>query len=111
MVSYAAMSRRALPLLLLLAAVPACGRTVSEGDCTQIRDNMRAAWSSEAKKAVPEAGAEKATAVVRSEGDRLAGEWMSECKKELMGRRADPKEMDCLLQAKTLGDINKCAGP
>jgi hypothetical protein len=98
-------------LPLLLVAVPACGRTVSEADCTQIRDNMRAAWATEATKAVPASGAEKATAVVRSEGDRLVGEWMAECKKELMGRRADPKEMDCLLAAKTLGDINKCAGP
>jgi hypothetical protein len=104
------MLRRAV-LPFLLIAVPGCGRTVSAEDCTQIRDNMRAAWAAEATKAVPANGAEKATAVLRTEGDRLVEEWMAECKKELMGRRADPKEMDCLLSAKTLGDINKCAGP
>ena len=95
---------------ILLVTVAGCGRTVTEADCTQIKDNMRAAWTAEAKKAAPE-GADKASAVVRSEGERLVGDWMAECKKELMGRRVEPKEMDCLLQAKSIGEINKCSEP
>jgi len=99
-------------------AVAGCGRTVTEADCTQIKDNMRAAWSAEARKATPadpaNAGgtpgvAERSAAVIRSEGDKLVTDWMSECRKELMGRRVEPKEMECLLQAKTIGDINKCS--
>ena len=95
----------------LLVAVAGCGRTVTEADCTHIKDNMRDAWAAESKKAAPAegAGAEKAAAVIRTEGEKLVTDWMAECKKELMGRRVEPKEMDCLLQAKTLGAINKCS--
>jgi hypothetical protein len=104
------MKRWALLGLLLVAS---CGRTVTEEDCTHIKDNMRAAWDAECKKATPAdgAGAEKAAAVVKAEGERLASDWMAECKKELMGRRVEPKEMDCLLQAKSLGAIGKCSEP
>jgi hypothetical protein len=103
----------ALLCLAVLPALAGCGRTVSEDDCTHIRDNMRAAWTAEAKKAAPTDGAiaDKAAAVVRSEGDKLVSDWMAECKKELMGRRVDPKEMDCLFKAKTVADINKCSEP
>lgn len=103
------------PCLWVLAALGAvvtgCGRTVTEADCTQIKDNMRGAWLAEARKATPSdtAGAERAQAVIRSEGDKLVNDWVGECKKELMGRRVEPKEMECLLQAKTVDDINKCS--
>jgi hypothetical protein len=98
--------------LLSLVLLAGCGRTVSEADCTQIKENMRAAWSAEAKKAAPpEGAADKAAAVVRAEGDKLTADWMAECKKELMGRRVEPKEMDCLLRAKTIADINRCSEP
>src|SRR5271166_545197 len=96
---------------VVMVALAGCGRTVTEDDCTRVKDNMREAWSAEAKKATPAdpAGAEKASAVVRAEGERLVTDWMTECKNELMGRRVEPKEMDCLLQAKTLAAINKCS--
>lgn len=95
----------------LLVAVTGCGRTVSEADCTHIKDNMREAWAVESKKAAPAdgAGAEKAAAVVKAEGEKLTTDWMAECKNELMGRRVESKEMDCLLQAKTLRAITKCS--
>ncbi len=116
--NYAAMQGWAKVRFFVVAVVlvtlgAGCGRTVTEEDCTQIKDNMRAAWSTEAKRATPtdSAAAEKAAAVVRTEGERLVGEWMGECKKELMGRRVEPKEMDCLLQAKTIADIDKCGEP
>ena len=97
----------------VIAAVAGCGRTVTEADCTHIRDNMREAWSAEAKKTAPPdgAGAEKAAAVVKAEGEKLSNDWMAECKKELMGRRVEPKEMECLRDAKSLDAINKCSQP
>jgi hypothetical protein len=107
----------AVALALSAVAAAGCGRGVTEDDCVKIRDNMRDAWAAEAKKAAPATTAgpdaaarnEKAAAVIRSEGERLATDWMVECRKDLIGRRAEPKEMDCLLQAKTLGAINKCS--
>lgn len=107
------MKGRALGLLLLVAlSVTACGRTVSEDDCVRIKENMRDAWAAESKKAAGDgAGTEKASAVIKSEGEKLVTEWMAECKKELMGRRVDPKEMACLLKARTIPEINKCSEP
>jgi hypothetical protein len=107
----------AASLALVAAAAAGCGRTVNEDDCVKIRDNMRDAWAAEAKKAAPAdtagpdaaARTEKASAVVKSEGERLATDWMTECRKDLIGRRAEPKEMDCLLRAKTLSQITKCS--
>ncbi len=107
---------RALLLGLLLSG---CGRTVTEDDCVKIKDNMRAAWDAESNKAVAEAkkgagdgaGPEKAAAVIKAEGEKLTADWMAECKKELMGRRVEPREMDCLLKARTIAEINKCSAP
>jgi hypothetical protein len=101
------------PALILLGfLLSGCGRVVTEDDCLKIKDNMRAAWAAESKKAADGAPAsEKAAAVVKAEGEKLTGDWMAECKKELMGRRADPKEMDCLLKAHTIPEINKCSEP
>lgn len=98
-----------VPLFVTLLSLSACGRTVTEADCVKIKDNMREAWTAESKKASTDGpGAEKAAAVIRAEGERLVTDWMSECKRELMGRRVEPKEMDCLLKAKTIAQINKC---
>ena len=99
--------------LLGVLAVASCGRTVTEDDCTRIKDNMREAWAEECKKNAPTegAGTEKAAAVMKAEEERLANDWMGECRKELMGRRVEPKEMDCMLQAKTLVSIGKCGEP
>ena len=47
--------------------------------------------------------------MVKGEGDRLANDWMTECRKDLIGKRAEPKEMDCLLRAKTIAQITKCS--
>jgi hypothetical protein len=114
------MDARRLPVTVtLLVAAAGCGRTVTEDDCVKIKDNMRDAWAAEAKKAAPAdtAGAdkasaavnEKASAVVKSEGERLSTDWMTECRKDLIGRRAESKEMDCLLRAKTIAAITKCS--
>jgi hypothetical protein len=97
----------AMPLLI----VAGCGRTMTDDDCRRVADHMRDVWSSEAKKAAPSdtEGAAKAEAIIRSEGESLVQDWAAECKKELQGRRVDPKEMDCLLKTKTVEEINQCA--
>lgn len=108
--SRAATAAFALPFGLGLL-VAGCGKTMTEDDCNKVAANMRDVWSAEAKKAAPAEGpaAEKASVVIKSEGEKIVGDWLLECKKELMGRRVDPKEMDCLLGAKSIAEINKCA--
>jgi hypothetical protein len=99
-------------LLLSVVVLAGCGRTVSADDCLKIRQNMHDAWVTESKKAASDGpGADKANAAVKAEGEKLVDDWMVECKKELMGRRVDTKEMDCLLRAKTIAQINKCSEP
>lgn len=99
-------------VFLLALVLSGCGRTVTEDDCVKIKENMRDAWAAESKRATESGPApEKAKAVVLAEGEKLVTDWMGECKKELMGRRVDPKEMECLLKARTLAEINKCSTP
>lgn len=98
-------------LPLFAALILGCGRTMTEEDCHKVGENMLAAWELEAKKAQPPEGttADKAFGVLKSEQQKLASEWAAECKKELVGRRVDKQEMDCLLASKTLDQISKCA--
>src|SRR5436309_2323576 len=98
----------ALASVLLLAG---CGRTVSEADCKKIGDNMEEVWNAEAKKLAPADGAtlDKAASVIKAEGDRVQNDWAGQCKKELLGRRVDPKEVDCLVNAKSIDAISRCA--
>ncbi len=49
--------------------------------------------------------------MIAAEADKLVADWANECKKDLLGRKADPKEMDCLLKAKTIDDVSKCSSP
>jgi hypothetical protein len=103
---------RALLLGLFAVAAVGCGKTVTEEDCRKVGENMRTVWMAEAKKAAPEdpAGAEKAQAVIQAEAQKLVSDWSAECKKELAGRRVDSKELGCLYAAKTIADVNRCAG-
>ena len=107
--------RIALPHLLAVVgvatALTGCGRTMTDDDCRRVADNMLQVWQSEAKKSAPEngPGVEKAAAVIKTEGEKLVGDWSAECKKELVDRRVDPRELDCLLSAKSIEQINKCA--
>ena len=100
--------------LVLLAALSAgCGKTVTDDDCRKVGENMLQIWQSESAKAASTDGAdsEKARNVIKSEGNKLVADWSTECKKELVGRRADGKEITCLLLAKSIEQINKCAEP
>jgi hypothetical protein len=105
------MPRLVLGLLAALAAVSGCGRTMTEDDCQKVAANMRRVWDAESTKAAPADGvpAERAAAVIKAEGERLVNDWTIECKKELMGRRIDGKELDCLGEAQSIEQINKCA--
>jgi hypothetical protein len=105
------MMRRALVVFAILSA--GCGKTVTDEDCRKIGEHMITVWQSESAKAASPDGADsdRAKNVIKGEGDKLVGEWSSECKKELMGRRVDTKEIDCLLGAKSFEQVNKCAEP
>lgn len=87
-----------------------CGKTMTEQDCQKLADHMREVWNAEAARAAPEDGpvAEKASAVIQSEGERTVGEFLSECKQQLEGRRVDASEVDCILDAKTMAGIKEC---
>lgn len=102
-----------IALLLLAASAAGCGKTVTDDDCRKVGENMLQVWQIESAKAASSDGAdsEKARNVIKSEGDKLVADWSTECKKELMGRRVDPREIDCLLQAKSIEQVNKCAEP
>ena len=101
--------RRALVVLAIVST--GCGKTVTDEDCRKIGEQMVAVWQSESAKAAASDGSDsdRAKNVIKGEGDKLAGEWSSECKKELVGRGVDSKEIDCLLGAKSFEQVNKCA--
>jgi hypothetical protein len=108
--------RRALRSALLaicgLCAVAGagCGRKLSDGDCRRVADHLGEVWAAEAKKEEAEGpGKEKAAEVIRQEGERLAREWVDDCKKDMVGKRVEEKELGCLLAAATMADIQKCA--
>jgi hypothetical protein len=91
-------------------AAAGCGRKVAEADCRKVADHLGEVWTAEAKKEETDGpGREKAVDVIRQEGERLTREWMDECKKDLVGKRVEPKELDCLLATKTMADIQRCA--
>lgn len=100
-------------LLLLAVAAVGCGKTMTDDSCRRVGENMLLVWQAESAKAASADGAdsEKARNVIKSEGDKLVNDWSTECKKELMGRRVDPKELDCLLTAKSIEQITMCAEP
>src|SRR4051812_2980229 len=102
---------RVLVPLALSTALLGCGKTVTDEDCKKISDNLREIWQSESQKAsvTQEPRSDKAAAVIKTEGDKLVAEWSAECKKELEGRRVDPKEVDCLLAARTIEQVNQCS--
>lgn len=96
--------------LLLPAALSGCSKTVTEEDCRAVANNLRDAWRAETKDVSREGPtADKAAGVIKSEGDKLAADWVSECRSKLLGQDVDKDEFQCLLRGKTLADIRKCA--
>lgn len=99
--------------LVLVGSGLGCARNMTEADCTKVQDNLREAWLTAAKGAAPSdaRGTEKAVSVIRSTGDRVAAEWAESCKRELVGRPVERKELTCVLDAKSLAELHKCMGP
>lgn len=103
---------RAFAALAAAAALCAtgCGRKVNETDCRQVADHLGEVWTAEAKKEATDGpGKDKAEEVIRQEGERFKQDWAEDCKKELVGKRVESKELTCLLATKTMGEIQKCA--
>lgn len=104
---------RAGALLASLAALAltlaGCGRKVSEADCRKVAEHLGGVWTAEAKKEeIDGPGKEKAADVIRQEGERFTREWIDDCKKDLVGKRVEEKELACLLETKSLADIQRC---
>lgn len=108
-------TRSAWALLLAGLCLASCGRTMTDDDCRRVGESLQQAWRDEVQKANPEGGkgqaSAKAAGVVRSEEERLVSDWAAECKRDLVGKRVDEKELACLLGAKSLEQIGKCSEP
>ncbi len=102
--------------IVVLAAAPlvlgGCGTTVSEDDCRAIANNLRETWKAETKDAPREGPtAEKASGVIRSEGEKLAADFASECRNRLVGQEISGEELECLRGAKSLAELRGCSKP
>jgi hypothetical protein len=84
---------------------------MGDGDCQRIGASLQQAWDADVKRATPEDGAVAATttAFLQSEGNKLASEWISDCKREMAGRAIAPEELACVTSAKTLDALARCA--
>jgi hypothetical protein len=104
--------RHTLGFVLLLATfvLAGCVRDVTENDCRSLAAHLREVWTAEAKfpdKAGP--SAEKAVAVIKSEGAKLEESVVVTCKRDYMGKPRASGEFSCLSQAKTYAEVQACA--
>ena len=106
---------RLLPALLLLVAAlatSACGKTMTEAECKRVGTHLREVWDAEATAAAPDPGvaaSERAKNAIKSEGDKMEADWLSQCRRELEGRTVDSREVECIFSSKTVADIQGCA--
>ncbi len=105
-------SRWSVGFVLLLCAclTPACVRDVTEDDCKELAKHLHEVWTSDAKfpeKSSP--SAEKAVAVIKSEGGKLEEAAFASCKREYMGKPKASGEFSCLSRAKTYAEVQACA--
>ena len=109
-VARARASASALALVCALAPGYGCGKSLTEDDCRKVADNLRVIWTADAKRAAAaqSAPSDKGALVIKSEGDKLVADWTSECKRDLMGHRVSEREVTCLLQAKSIEQLNAC---
>ncbi|MBK6516979.1 MAG: hypothetical protein IPM79_22155 [Polyangiaceae bacterium] len=102
-------------VVVALALAPiggGCGKTMTKDDCDRVAKHIRGVWDSEAERAAPEKGERSARAmnVIKTEGDKMETEWRGICEREIEGRKVDPHEVDCFLAAKTIDEVQRCAG-
>lgn len=87
-----------------------CVRDVTEDDCKSLAKHLHEVWTSDAKfpeKASP--SAEKATAVIKGEGDKLEQSVFNACKRDYVGKPKASGEFSCLSRTKTYAEVQACA--
>jgi hypothetical protein len=97
-------------LLLGGFVLSGCVRDVTENDCRSLGTHLRDIWTAEAK--YPEkagSSAEKAVAVIKSEGAKLEESVITTCKKDYLGKPRASGEFSCLSSAKTYAEVQACA--
>jgi hypothetical protein len=108
------MPRLACPNLLAFAlaafGLPACGKTMTSVECEKVGVHLRSVWDTEAATAVPPdlTKSERGQNAIKAEGEKMQQEWLTQCKRDVEGRTVDPREVECLLAAKTIEAIQRC---
>ena len=107
------MRARRVPLRALLVGVvtlAGCGKTMTKEECDRVRAHLRKVWDSETEATAPEEGPRSARAsnAIKSVGDKMEADWAALCERELEGRKIDEREVECILSAKTVAEIQKC---
>ncbi len=99
--------------LFLVCSLFGCGRTMSQADCEKIGNHMREVWDTDVKASAPSmpdgTAQDLAQLVIKNHRERIGSEWMNQCRRELEGRHVDEKELDCIMKAKTIADVQACA--
>jgi hypothetical protein len=95
-------------LLILGLLCSGCGRTLTEADCTAVRDRIEAAWLADGYEAATEAQTEQFRRFVKEQGARIADDWMAQCRPRI-GQHVDARELDCLRKAARIDDVYACA--
>jgi len=97
-------------LLLCGFVLAGCVRNVTEDDCKALGAHLHEVWTTEAKfpeKAGP--SAEKAVAVIKSEGSKLEESVIATCKRDYLGKPKASGEFSCLSRARTYAEVQTCA--
>jgi hypothetical protein len=92
--------------------VGGCGRTMSESDCEKIGNHLREVWDNDIKATAPNANddvSEVGAVILKGHRGKIGDEWLNQCRRELEGRRVDKRELDCVLKAGTIADVQGCA--
>ena len=108
------MTRTVVGLSVFCVVLAGCGKTMTEGDCERVGKHLAEVWDADVQATEPvDDGpkSERAKLVLSGERERMKGDWMTQCKRELDGRKVDEKELECLMAAKTVADIQGCATP
>jgi hypothetical protein len=105
-------SRRTRLAVLALASfgLAACGQTMTGAECEKVGTHLRSVWDTEAATSLPSEipKSDRAQNAIKAEGEKMQQDWLAQCKRELEGRKVDPRELECLLAAKTIEAIQQC---
>lgn len=101
--------RAIVSMLLLGLGAAACGKTMTKEECERVGTHMRQVWDTETEAAAPPgARSVRAANAIKSEGDKMQAEWKTLCERDLEGRKVDEQEVECMLGAKTVAEIQLC---